>query len=55
MPVAKTTKLDRTLVSTPTISYRTFQAAVLFRLEAQFKWMLCATPLVNVIEDLCWV
>ena len=55
MPVGKTRRLDGTLVNTPAASYGPFQAAALFCLEPQFKWILTATPLVNGIEDLCRV
>ncbi|KAF8542616.1 hypothetical protein BDD12DRAFT_802756 [Trichophaea hybrida] len=46
---------DRSIFWFPAASYGSCQAAALFLLEPQFKWMLTATSLVNRIEDLHWV
>jgi len=54
-PIGKCSKTNGTLVTMDSCDYNMHMASCILSLEPQYKWMLMATPLVNGMEDLCWI
>jgi len=54
-PIGKYRKGNGMLVKMDSRDYNIHMASCILSLEPQYRWMLTAMPLVNRIEDLCWI
>jgi hypothetical protein len=54
-PFSKFRTANGMLVKMASRDYNMHMASCILSLEPQYRWMITATPLVNVIEDLHWI